>query len=576
ANAIALENNIKGKISKIMEASILHLLDYSDFDSILSTRITKEFSKKGDDIVNNNINAIKDISSKLTKVVINSSSNKVRESYKDIIDIINHREGNSLKVSDLIKYKNGCFEGALTKNEKRNVSDMIVKWDSSKCIECGMCSFYCPHGVIRPFISNEGSKDAIGYPDKKYELVISNKDCLGCGVCVSACPVGALSLVNKTDEDNKDVSFDRDNVEVKDRFNVKNSQLVQPKFEFSGACAGCGEAAYIKLLSQLYGNQIVIANATGCSSIYGGSVPSTPYSLPWANSLFEDNAEFAFGINTSFNNKRDRLYNILTNNTYSGELKQLVDELINNYNNYEVTNNIYNKLKVIDNLPDEIKDNLEYIPARYIVALGGDGWAYDIGFNGIDHVLCSNQNIKIMILDTEIYSNTGGQASKSSRVGQVAKFAGEGKKNIKKDLFRIAMTYPNTYVASINMSANPMQAIKSMKEAFEHVGPSIIICYAPCIEHGIKGGMGCSLKEAKKAAEVGYSLLMRYNPDENKLYMDSKEPKFDEYDSFLENEVRYNSLKKVNPDEAQELLEDNKTNSINRYNYYKELSKENE
>ena len=579
ANKITSENNIKGKISKIMEAAILHLLNYENYSEILNNSIIKEFSKKGDDIVNNNINAIKDIATSLYKIDNFELTNNNRPSYDNIIDIINHRESNSLKVSELIKYKNGMFEGGLTKNEKRDVSNTIVEWDESKCIQCGMCSLYCPHGVIRPFITDNGNKDAIGYKDKKYKLVISNKDCLGCGVCVSACPVGALSLVDKNNKEDESIHyFGKDiNPETTDRFNIKNSQLIQPKFEFSGACAGCGEAAYVKLLSQLYGDQIVIANATGCSSIYGGSAPSTPYSLPWANSLFEDNAEFAFGMNSSFNTKRNRLLKIINENiiNYSNELKELLNKLIDNFNDYKITNEIYKSIKNME-IPQELKDYVEYIPFRYVVAIGGDGWAYDIGFNGIDHVLCSNQNIKIMILDTEVYSNTGGQASKSSRKGQVAKFEGTGKQNSKKDLFRIAMTYNNVYVASVNMSANPMQTIKAMKEAFDHDGPSIIICYAPCIEHGIKGGMSCSLKEGKLASDVGYSLMMRYNPEDNKLYMDSKEPKFDEYDTFLSNEVRYNSLKKVNPEKAEELLNENKNNSINRYNFYKELSKENE
>ena len=578
ANDIAINNMIKGKISKIMEAAILHLLEYNDYENILVDHITKEFSKKGEDIVNNNINAIKGINDKLIMINNIEDTNLERKVSDNIIDRINKREGNDLKVSELIKYKNGMFEGALTKNEKRNVSEMVVKWDPSKCVQCGMCSLYCPHGAIRPFISKDGLIDAIGDKENKYELIVSQKDCLGCGVCVDSCPAGALSLDFKSNIDDEKIDKYFNNYEntIKgDRFNIKNSQLVKPKFEFSGACAGCGEAAYVKLLSQLYGDEIVIANATGCSSIYGGSVPSTPYSLPWANSLFEDNAEFAFGIHTSYETKRNRLFNIINENinNYSDDIKALLEGLLNNFNSYEVTNNIYNQLKDKD-IPSELKEYIDYIPFRYVVALGGDGWAYDIGFNGIDHVLCSNQNIKIMILDTEVYSNTGGQASKSSRVGQVAKFEGNGKKNNKKDLFRIAMTYPNTYVASINLSANPMHAIKSIKEAFMHDGPSIIICYAPCIEHGIKGGMSCSLKEGKLAATVGYNLLMRYNPDDNKLYLDSKEPDFDRYDEFLSNEVRYNSLKKVNKEEAEELLEINKNNSIDRYNYYKKVSEE--
>ena len=569
ANTIAINNGIKGKISKIMEAAILYLLKYDKYEDILIESIKKQFDNKGEDIVNNNIKAIKDIYKEIEVFENIQDTNINRIESKDIIDIINSRKGNTLKVSDLIKYKNGMFEGGLTKNEKRNVSDIVVKWNPSKCIQCGMCSLYCPHGVIRPFINKEGPINALGDKENKFEILISNKDCLGCGICVDSCPSGALTLDTKSSQDEERINkyFNEYENPIKgDVFNIKNSQLNKPKFEFSGACQGCGEAAYIKLLSQLYGDRIVIANATGCSSIYGGSVPSTPYSLPWANSLFEDNAEFAYGIHVSYQTKRNRLYNLIKDNNKNDSL---LNELLDNFNDYEVTNRIYNELKEKE-VPEYLKDYMDYIPFRYVVALGGDGWAYDIGFNGIDHVLSSNENIKIMILDTEVYSNTGGQASKSSRIGQVAKFALNGKKNNKKDLFRIAMTYKNVYVASINLSANPMQSIKAIKEAFEHEGPAIIICYASCIEHGIKGGMSCSLKEGKLATECGYNLLMRYKNDI--LYIDSKEPDFEKYDDFLANEVRYSSLMKTNKEEAMYLLDLNKNESIERYRYYKNIS----
>jgi pyruvate-ferredoxin/flavodoxin oxidoreductase len=321
-------------------------------------------------------------------------------------------------------------------------------------------------------------------------------------------------------------------------------------------------------LTQLYGDQIVIANATGCSSIYGGSVPSTPYSLPWANSLFEDNAEFAYGMHISYKNKREELYKKLLQEKNNENIREILD----NYDNYSIVEE--NALKIDKkSLSEDIKESFDYIKPRTVVAIGGDGWAYDIGFNGIDHILSSGENIKVLVLDTEVYSNTGGQMSKSSHVGQVAEFASTGKKGFKKDLFRIAMSYPNCYVSSICLGANPMQSIKSMKEAFEHQGPAIIIAYSPCIEHGIKGGMGCSLKEQKLAVDSGYVLLMRYNPDNQELNIDSKEPNFDLYDDFLQNEVRYRSLKVKNKDKADFILNINKEASKVRYDYYKDLVK---
>ena len=338
----------------------------------------------------------------------------------------------------------------------------------------------------------------------------------------------------------------------------------KPLFEFSGACAGCGETPYIKLLTQIVGEKLVIANATGCSSIYGGSCPNTPYKVSWSNSLFEDAAEYGFGILNSYNNLKNRIVYELEHSN-----KIIAKELLSTLEEYP---NDYEKIKeLIPKFKEVISDDLiDYVTPKSVWTIGGDGWAYDIGFSGLDHVLSSNEKARILVLDTEVYSNTGGQSSKSSHVGQVCEFANNGKRTTKKDLFKIAMSYPNAYVASISLGANMMHAIKVIKEAEEHNGPSIIIAYSPCIEQGIKGGMSNSIKEEALAVDCGYTLLMRYF--DNKLYLDSKEPKFELYDEFLSNEVRYNSLKIKNKKEANILLSINKDNAINRYNYYKELS----
>ena len=353
------------------------------------------------------------------------------------------------------------------------------------------------------------------------------------------------------------------------KFTIKGSQLERPLFEFSGACAGCGETPYIKLLTQLFGEKLVVANATGCSSIYGGSAPSTPYSIPWANSLFEDNAEFAYGIYISYKQKRERIEHIMRESLDSVEKdeKELFTKWLENKDNFDVTAQIKEELKN-KTIPKELHDLLEFIPARTVWAIGGEGWASDIGYGGLDHVLHSNENIKVLVLDTEVYSNTGGQASKATKLGAVAEFANLGKKTAKKDLFKIASCIPNCYVASISLGANMMQAINAFKEAEEHDGPAIIIAYCPCIEHGIKTGMGCSINEEKLAVECGYTLLMRYD---GKYHLDSKEPDFAKYEEFLNNEVRFNALKIKDPDLAEEILTEQKENAINRYNYYKNI-----
>ena len=467
------------------------------------------------------------------------------------------------------------FSGATTNNEKRNISNVVPRWIKENCIECGMCALACPHAVIRA-IANESDSDGIPFIGKdglKYSIKISEKDCTGCGVCASVCPgkMGkkALEMVEKTDK----IGIDFDTIKSVNplpKTTIKGVSLERPLFAYSGACAGCGETPYIKMLTQILGEKLVIANATGCSSIYGGSTPSTPYSIPWANSLFEDNAEFALGIHISYKQKRYRIKHIMeeTINSVDEDIKELFTEWLENENDFAITKDIKEKLE--DKLiPKELKDLIDYVPARTIWAIGGDGWAYDIGYGGLDHVLHSNENIKILVLDTEVYSNTGGQASKSTKLGAVAEFANFGKRTIKKDLFKIASCIPNCYVASISLGANMMQAIKAFNEAEAHNGPAIIIAYSPCIEHGIKTGMTTSSEEQKLAVECGYTILMRYDGN---YHIDSKEPDFNKYETFLDNEVRFNALKIKNKEFASIILEEQKENAIKRYEYYKKVS----
>ena len=571
AQRIAYENHLNGKISKIMEVNILNLLNVPNAKEMVINSVKKAFMTKGEDVVNNNINAINASLNEIKDVKIIESFAKEENEEKDIYTLINNRKGENLSTSDVKMFSNGGIKCGLSKYEKRDVSMLTPKWNIEKCIECGACNIVCPHSVIRPFITKDKSlgKPLLGNDEYNYFVGISNKDCTGCGLCVGVCPTKALTL--ETDVTPTDELFNTyENPSLYPKNTIKGVSLTKPLFEFSGACAGCGETPYIKLLTQIVGEKLVIANATGCSSIYGGSFPSTPYLVPWANSLFEDNAEFAYGIYTSYKQKRNRIKDIISNsiNSYSEKEKDACLNLLLNFDNYEITNNFAKNMDDLT-LPKELYDLKEYIPKKSVWAIGGDGWAYDIGYNGIDHILHSNENINILVLDTEVYSNTGGQASKSTKVGAVAEFADFGKKTSKKDLFKIAMCAPNVYVGSICLGANNVQAIKTLTEAENHNGPSIVICYCPCIEHGIKGGMCNSINEEKLAVECGYTLLMRYK--DNKLYLDSKEPNFDKYEDFLNNEVRYNALKIKDNSLANKLLNIQINNAKERYNYYNKI-----
>ena len=581
ANKIAKEAGIKGKISKIIEMLILDKLNITDGLELLKNSIQIAFRTKGENIVTSNIDAILKAKENLKEVHIVNQKVDTLEENLDVISKINRRLGDTLTVREVASFKDGTFPNGLSKYEKRHVNQNAPKWIKENCIECGRCSFVCPHAVIRPFLTQEeGGIPYIPNKDYNYKILISEVDCTECGLCIEECPgkngkkALEFGLVDKEKQKEANEYFNQyENPAIYNKFTIPGVSLCKPTFEFSGACAGCGETPYINLITRLYQDELVIANATGCSSIYGGSAPSTPYSIPWANSLFEDNAEFALGMHVSFEAKRNYIKKIMLEEmpNVTEPVKELFHLYIENIQDFTITNDIKNKLSVQD-IPSRLKSLINYIPARTVLAIGGDGWAYDIGFGGLDHVLSTNANIKVLVLDTEVYSNTGGQASKSSKIGAVAEFADFGKRTYKKDLFRIAMSIPNCYVASISLGANMMQSIKAIKEAMEHNGPAIIIAYSPCIEHGIKTGMSHSILEEKLASLVGYTLLMRYKPEEDKLYLDNTEPDFSRYEEFLDNETRYNALKIKDEDLAKVLLQEQIENAKKRYDYYKKLS----
>ena len=581
AEDIATEVGIKGKISKIMELLILKELGIDGAIEILTDNIKKAFKTKGENVINSNILAIKRASDNLKEIKINLSDNIDKEENIDVISKINRRMGDTLTVSELSAFMDGTFPNGLSSFEKRRVNAKAPKWIKENCIQCGRCSFVCPHAVIRSFVA----KDKVGIPylinkDYNYQVLVSEFDCTECGLCITECPgkngVKALDFGEVSLEKQKEANKYFNNYVnplLVNKFSVAGASLCEAKLEFSGACAGCGETPYINLITRLYGEELVIANATGCSSIYGGSAPSTPYKIPWANSLFEDNAEFALGMHLSYKSKRNLIKKIMLDNKdkVSNEVRELFIKYIDNMNDFKITMEVKKALESLD-IPDKLKTLLKFIPSRTVLAIGGDGWAYDIGYGGVDHVLHSGEPVKMLVLDTEVYSNTGGQASKASKMGQVAEFADMGKKTYKKDLFRLASSIPNCYVASISLGANMQQAIKAMKEAMEHDGPALIIAYSPCIEQGIKTGMAHSIEEEKLASLCGYTLLMRYNPKEEKLYMDNVEPDFSLYDKFLDNEVRYNALKIKDKEKAQSLLNSQIEYAKKRYAYYKKLS----
>ena len=587
----------------------------------------KTYGRKGEDVVKKNWAAIDAGANGVVKVEVPESWKNcgdegldyktVSGARKDVVDFVNNiqskvsaQEGNTLPVSAFKDYVDGNTPSGSAAYEKRGIAVNVPVWHAENCVQCNQCSYVCPHAVIRPVAMTEeeaanvpaGTQvvDLKGMPGYKFTMAISVLDCTGCGSCANVCPGNNRAETLTMDKLEKHLdeqpAFDYAvtlpiKTEVVDKFKeatVKGSQFKQPLLEFSGACAGCGETPYAKLITQLFGDRMYIANATGCSSIWGNSSPSTPYTVnpqgrgpAWSNSLFEDNAEFGYGMLLAQNTIRERLkasVEKLAENGVNDDVKAAAQEYLDTFSVGATNGTATDKLvKALEDCDcgcaerAELLKNKDFLAKKSQWIFGGDGWAYDIGFGGVDHVLASGQDINIMVFDTEVYSNTGGQSSKATKTGATAQFAAGGKETKKKDLAGIAMSYGYVYVAQIAMGADFNQTVKAIAEAEAYPGPSLIIAYAPCINHGIKKGMSKAQTEEQLAVECGYWNNFRFNPEaEKKFTLDSKEPKGD-YQEFLNGEVRYNALMRANPEKAQRLFAQNEAEAMERYEYLKGL-----
>ena len=578
ANEIARANGLGGKINTIMQTAMFYIskiLPENVAMENIKSSIIKTYSKKGDKIVKANLSAIENILEKIEKIdctrfTLNDALVcKVQQSdyYEDVIVPSSNQEGDEIPVSKFSE--DGRMPTDTAKFEKRALATEMPNWISEKCIQCGRCTLMCPHAAIRPVIFDSKHKVPKTFTSRKaficdgnYRMQVNTLDCTGCGVCSEVCPVKALIMTESEKIRDKEIANEEfmltlPTITPFTPNTVKGVQFKRPYFEFSGACAGCGETPYIKLATQLFGDRMLIANATGCSSIYGGTFPTCPYSKDkdgfgptWANSLFEDNAEFGYGIAVAKKNERKNFIAHLKTKKFSKKLEDMLAPFIKNTENHEYNKQLildlkkYKKGHILRGDDSYIYDNLSLITSPSIWIIGGDGWAYDIGFGGLDHVVASGENVNILVLDTEVYSNTGGQTSKSTPRGASAKFNMMGKSTKKKDLASILMTYKDVYVATVAMGANPDQCVSAFVEAEKYDGPSVIIAYAPCINHGYD--MRYSENHSFNSVKSGYNTLFRYNPNNDEpTHIDSFDPTMN-YRDYVETENRFSILEKVN------------------------------
>ena len=631
ATKIAQEIGLGNRTNTILQSAFFRITGVIPVDLAVEQMkkfIVKSYGKKGQDVVDKNYAAV-DRGNEYKQLPVDAAwanladdeavANNDPAFINNVVRPINAQDGDLLKVSDFKGIEDGTWAQGTAKYEKRGVAAFVPEWIVDNCIQCNKCAYVCPHAAIRPFVLDEAEMAASPFNESsslpaigktmagmRFVQQVDVLDCLGCGNCVDVCPgkKGEKALVMKPLETQLDaqkgwdycvekVASKQNLVDIK--ANVKNSQFATPLFEFSGACSGCGETPYVKLLSQLFGDHEMVANATGCSSIYSGSVPSTPYTTnekghgpAWANSLFEDFCEFGLGMVIANEKMRARLIETITAGldcpNCSAELKALFAEWLEVKDDAAKSREVTDKLVPMAeacgcDICKKILEHKHYLVKRSQWIIGGDGASYDIGFGGLDHVLASGKNVNILVLDTEVYSNTGGQASKATPIGAIAKFAAAGKRVRKKDLGLIASTYGYVYAAQVAMGADNAQTLKAIREAEAYDGPSIIIAYAPCINHGLKAGMGKAQQEEANAVACGYWHLWRYNPaleaeGKNPFTLDSKEPNWDEFENFLKGEVRYASVMKQYPEEAAELFAAAKENAQWRYNNYRRLARQ--